>query len=291
MTKKLKYFFFILTTLSCSEEIPETTETKKSGEAEIVSARVDGKDTILTLKYFYPSGKTKAIIEKTTYGHNHGFEKLFYENGILKQEVYIIGQMPWAVGDANTIDGKPLNAGNLAFGNGTYNLYYDDGTPKVKGKLKTGKTDSIWTFYYPNGQIERLVSWKEGFQHGLSKRYFETGQIEAEAEYFEGETTYEKHYYESGNLFKVLNYKNGLLSGECSEYYDDKNKIKQTRIYENGKENGIVKLFFRNGKISQLGKLKNGEPVDTLKMFDEKGKIIDTKIFTPKLSSKNSKTI
>lgn len=276
-------FVFILLLFSCNEEVKKDEEIIKKTDPLILSYEVNGNDTIFKVMSFYPSGKKRAITHITREGIKRGYENFFYENGFQKYEIYFIGETIWGVGNGFSIHGKPLDLGTLAYGVGSYNSYFDDGTLQSKGYYRDSKQDSVWYIYYPDGKLEREVNFKLGLQHGLFKRYFKNGNLDYYAEWENGNCLIVKDYYESGNLFRVSNFKNGLMNGESIEYYDDKKKkIRQSRVFVNGKENGIVKHYNLKGNIESIAKMRNGEYVDTCFLFDEKGNVIDMKIVIEK---------
>ena len=279
---KLIYIFIILTLVSCSEE-PKVENKKSPTDPVVIDAELDGSDTILTVKYFYPSGKVRSITKENTHRQKHGFEKSFFENGIQKYEIYFIGNnTPWGVGKGCSITGDTLDLGTLAFGVGSFNDYYDNGTPKAKGFYKDSKQDSLWTFFYPSGKVEREVNFKGGLQNGLFKRYFENGKLDYYAEWEYGNCIISKDYFESGNIFKIIKYKNGKMHGQAVEYYDSPGKIRQTRVFEYGRENGVVMHYNISGKLESKSMMRDGEYVDTMYLYNDKGKVIDTKIIKPK---------
>lgn len=238
--------FFVL---SCDDNQIE----KPKGDPAIDSFNL--AEGITTKTIYYPNGKVHFIREVDSLGHRRGFEKEYYENGILKHDIHFIGEIPWSVGKGNSIDGKPLNLGTLIFGTGLYNEYYDNGQLRKSGNFKKDECDSIWTFYHKNGKKAAEVNWKDGIQIGQSIQYFE-----------------------SGNKFREVPYVNGRRHGLATEYYDTIGAIRQTRNYVMDIENGEVLHYKLNGKLESKAKMRNGRFVDTCFRYDDKGKIIDQKV-------------
>jgi antitoxin component YwqK of YwqJK toxin-antitoxin module len=280
-------FFIIIFLFGCSDEAQKTNSTAP----QIIGQSINGTDTVLTINYFYPSGKLKYTSEITTYGEKHGFETFYFENGIQKYQYYFIGKHVWTVGKGHTITGDSLYMGNLAFGVGEFRQYSDSGQLQIQGFYRDSQQDSIWSFYYPSGKLERKVGWKNGLQHGKFERYFENGDIDQDIMWENGYKVYSKDYFESKRLFREIHYKNGLEEGQAIEYYDQDNRIRQIRNYKDGKENGYLYHYNPDGTLSEKAKLLNGQIIDTLFKYNSEGQIIETKIIKPKQKTGNSRTI
>lgn len=118
-------------TISCTEQTsdaPPVDSTPKNNQPTYVATLMENGDTMVTVTSYYETGEVKCTQELIR-GQRHGFEKFYFKNGILKYEVYYIGNQEWAVGQGHSIDGKVLDLGTLNFGTGSFKAYYDDGTP------------------------------------------------------------------------------------------------------------------------------------------------------------------
>ena len=60
------------------------------------------------------------------------------------------------------------------------------GQRKLKGKVKDGKRDGKWTWWYLNGQIWTETNYKDGKKDGKWTIWHENGQIWIEANYKDG---------------------------------------------------------------------------------------------------------
>lgn len=113
-------------------------------------------------------------------------------------------------------------------------LFYKKGSDKpysgsVKGSqiglMEEGKREKEWKEFYPNGNIKREVSFKNGVQHGLGSSYLPDGKL-----------------LMRGNLI------NGLQDGVWKKFYPNGNvEIKLT--FENGNREGLKEVFDETGKI------------------------------------------
>ena len=74
---------------------------------------------------------------------------------------------------------KPFTGKNLC--------EYDNGQNKSKGKVKDGKIDDKWTYWFENGRILKEENYKEGKKNGKWTWWNENGQILLELNYKYGE--------------------------------------------------------------------------------------------------------
>jgi antitoxin component YwqK of YwqJK toxin-antitoxin module len=267
--------FFIAACADQSGETSSVDSTPINTKPTFVATVLITGDTIVTLTSYYETGEVKCTQELIG-GQRHGFEKFYFKNGILKYEIYYIGNQEWAVGEGHSIDGKVLDLGTLNFGTGSFKAYYDDGTPYIIGYWKHDNVDSLWTYYYSSGKPEREVNWKNGVQHGVSRRYYESGKIMIDSDWEYGRELAEKQYHKNGNLYHETSFKDGVLHGECREYYDN-GILSQLREYEYGLQSGKYNSYYRSGKIEWEAEMKNNLPSGIWKHYNQDGKLIEEK--------------
>ena len=103
-------------------------------------------------------------------------------------------------------NGKPDGEAILRFESGSRNEnVYKEGL--LNGKCKS---------YFSNGKLGMEGEYKNGKQEGTFKQYYKSGKIAKECEYKNGKSTYEKLYYESGKLARLL--RCGLARRSCKQY-------------------------------------------------------------------------
>ena len=114
----------------------------------------------------------------------------------------------------------------------------------------------IKRIFKPDGKLFAEILRKKGMKNGLSKNFYENGEVEIETNYVndrkEGET---KLYYPGGKICKRLIYKNDLRNG-IEEHYYKNGKIACQIPYLNGEvEPGLLEynsdgvLFMNNPSI------------------------------------------
>ena len=103
--------------------------------------------------------------------------------------------------------------------------YWDDGKIMAKGFfINQNKKDSVWEYYNVLGELKIKTHYSNGKKNG--------------EEYI---------YYRNGNVTQVAMYKNDILNGFTTRYFD--NGAKQIEMkYKNGKLNGAYNVYYANGK-------------------------------------------
>ena len=107
-----------------------------------------------------------------------------------------------------------------------------------------------------------------------------------------------RSYYKSGNIKNLVNYKNGMIDGLATFYYDttkqtvkaeiefENNKITNIyrEFYENGNRKAIINIkknafngnaayFYKNGVLKMKGKYKSNKRHGNWELFNKKGEI------------------
>jgi len=126
----------------------------------------------------------------------------------------------------------------------TTSIYNDDGLlvrrTYHESKIiteQTFKNDTIQhgylrQYYFPSGQLELEVTFKEGVKQGTTKAYYKSGNTKIKGYYNKGEIDgVYLQYYESGNLKEKNNWKLGIPFGEHFEYFEN-GKLHKYQFYD-----------------------------------------------------------
>ena len=191
-----------------------------------------------------------------------GYNKFYYENGILSSE----GTMR---------NGKP---------DGYWKTYSRNGKIKSEGNRKNYMLDSLWKFYDEKGKLLTEMNYLNGKKEGIKRSWDGTGHVLLEeiftADLKQGLTV---NYYLSedttkttGKIRSKFYFDKGKENGTAYEYDQDGNIItileyaygvlkKQeqiNRVDKQGKQQGVWKKFYTDGKIKSeknyLNGMKNG---------------------------------
>lgn len=120
------------------------------------------------------------------------------------------------------------------------------------GEIKNPGFYTIQAFH-ENGNLAVIKSYKNKFEHGISKIYNQDGGIISE-----------------------IMYKDGLLHGTNTHYYGNGRKKSITHYNEDNAE-GEYKYWYENGNLQREGLLKGNYPIGEWKYYNEDGTFMDSK--------------
>jgi len=120
-----------------------------------------------------------------------------------------------------------------------------------QGNYLNGMREGIWCEFHPNGLVQTATSYVNGVKEGL--------HIEMNA---------------NGQLAKRIFFHNDLRHGEYKEF--NYATVKEQRTYKNGKIDGLVKIFYDNGKLMEDGMYQNGLREGVSKWYDQEGNVTIT---------------
>lgn len=120
--------------------------------------------------------------------------------------------------------------------------------PSAQGIYKNGKRNGAWVEYHANGLIKSITSYTDGKKEGIHVELNNNGQ-----------------------LTKRMLYHNNLRHGEYKEF--NYAMIKESRNYSYDKLEGLVEIFYDNGKKMEEGNYKNGTRDGVSKWYDQNGSV------------------
>ena len=144
-------------------------------------------------------------------------------------------------------------------------LFYSCGHVSV-GKENMKEThDSLGRLetqeYYKNGiLVHSIYFYPNGAKH-IEKYYDEKSGIQT-GPYYE--------YYENGNLSRRGYCKNGKMEDTVLLFFSD-GKLNQIQIWHNDFVNGVLKVFFHNGKLASEGKVIDDKQEGAWFLYDSLG--------------------
>jgi uncharacterized protein len=180
--------------------------------------------------------------------------------------------------------------------------YYSNGVLAAKGNYNdTGEKEGLWFYYYKNGAVSEKIIYKNDKTDGLAKWYYPDGTPKGEVLYIDGKQQgVRKEYSRAGLLLNLYNFKDDVLEGPTSVYYnigeaykEYEGKYKEGKLndtlyeyYDNGvlrsskfmlnnkQGNGDIKTFHRNGQLSSRVKNLNGLFEGEYRAYSYDGKLV-----------------
>ena len=127
---------------------------------------------------------------------------------------------------------------------------------------------------YCDGYLCDEKNYKDGKLHGPYKIYHnDNRQIEFDYNFVNGKTNgIQKIYYESGQLYIIVNSKDDLEHGKMKMYRKNGQLWKEESFLD-GKKNGPYKYYYENGSLMSEGNFKNGKRVGIQKIYYENGEL------------------
>ncbi len=172
--------------------------------------------------------------------------------------------------------------------NGLYKSFFEDGKTKFEVTYVKGNIEGKATYYTPTGLIFESGSYSKSLKVGVWLVYSENGSINIKETYVDGilkKTERINGEFTDSFPSKIpkqkLNYKNGMLNGTFTEYYDagewkkeikkgtdgfpDETfetlvgqKTKRTGTYLNNKLHGNVTYYKQDGTLEKTENYNNG---------------------------------
>ncbi len=122
-----------------------------------------------------------------------------------------------------------------------------------EGNITDNKLNGIWRTYYPSGNLQSTVNYKDGLVDGDAYFYYDNDKNTKMAE---------------------IQYSDDLIDGVYMEYYEN-GAQKALLHYEEGVLNGEAEYYYRTGRTKIKGKYKNGRKKGKWYFYDEKGNLIN----------------
>ncbi len=260
-------------------------ETNEKGDAFIGPVKVYKSDQSLLAEGSYDDkGKT-------------GLWKYYYRDGTLKKMLTFKEDKEWGtvteyhpnreISKISTMDDK----GEVVMEE-TYDYKgWKSGTTKVVSVSETEESsyhktgvkeatigfvnhkvkDGAYTFYYDNGNIDRVVSFSKGDYSGPYKKYYENGALNEEYVMENGKVEgKETIYFDNGKVHKEILYRGGKLEGTYTFYYEN-GKTEESGAYRRDKKNGVAKRYTKDGTLYSEIEYDDNVPV-SIQFFGEDGK-------------------
>lgn len=126
------------------------------------------------------------------------------------------------------------------------------------GTLKDGMQEGSWVEYHTGGLVKSVTSYVDGKKEGIAMELNTNGQLEKKMEYHNDQLDGKYVEFRFTTIKEERNYKSGKLEGVVKIYYDN-GKIMEEGAYQNGTRDGISKWYDQEGNVTIEYEYKNGE--------------------------------
>jgi len=258
-------------------------------------------------KFYFDNGNisSEGLIKN---GKPNGYWYAYYPSGIIKSEgnrkLFLLDST-WVFYDVNGNERTKINYKNNKK-NGLKTTYSDSCNIIITENYVNDTLQGFITYYYDTNVVikSKQIFYADNIATGKGYEYGKDGRITTLLTYKKGTLIGKeiinrfdkngnkkgvwKSFYNSGKLKQESNYNNGLLNGYLKEYDEDGKLLKAT-LYIDGVAQlyaeelatlDIKKEYYPNGTVKKEGTYDvTGKEHGTLKFYDEKGNLMDIKIY------------
>ncbi|MBI0400072.1 toxin-antitoxin system YwqK family antitoxin [Cyclobacterium marinum] len=151
---------------------------------------------------------------------------------------------------------------------------YENGVVKEECEFINGRKNGFCKGYYPSGNLEYLVKFKDDILHGKSIFLHENGRVHWEVIFNKGvKNGNVKYYDENGRVFQVSSFKNNELHGTTINYYPC-GTIKSKMTYYNGMLNGDFYSYYEQGNLKMKAYYEEDVLIDFVS-YSLEGEVMD----------------
>jgi len=220
-----------------------------------------GDQKLLSTSY-YESGQTFAEIFWKFDEKDFNLDNLLssWITGIIssytllkKYEIYIHGNVAFWYSN-----GQLFHENNFINGisDGAQIWYRENGNKDYEGFYKNGLKHGMFTVYLDNGKVDFETKVENGIDLWHKAYWRSNGKLMLEDEYFDGKLFKNTSWYESGQIEDKANFialegseeGDESFDGECTFWYEN-GQIKYLLNYKNGVQSGQQKSWDENGNV------------------------------------------
>ena len=231
--RQLLPFIVVFIVISCSKEIPSEKLVERNGLSYEINTETPY--TGVTLSY-HTNGQLSSRVR--------------YKNGLKDGSSEIYNQ-----------NGQIIDLRNYKenIEEGPYELFHENGQISVRGVMENGKPiDGPLRFYFDNGSLETINTYKGGQIDGPYEDYYRTGEIKTRLSVKNGKPDgLQEKFYKNGNEESVYFVTDGVFNGSYKSYWENGNLKKEVN-YLDGKESFEIKTYFENGQLQKNNFLERG---------------------------------
>lgn len=128
--------------------------------------------------------------------------------------------------------------------------------------------------YYPNGQVARRYTVKDGVPQGSYKSYSDSGKIVSDQYLVDGVPNgITRTFYSSGQVRSEMQYVDGLPQGESKEFFENGNiKSESMCSGDMDKLSCSTKLYYEEGGLRSESIMSQGEFIYSI-TYDKEGRV------------------
>ncbi len=221
-----------------------------------------GQERDSTWRFYSPEG---ALTSEEQYrkGKKNGLSRVYFADGSVAEKLTYKDDVPHGDWEQFYQNGQPKLKATVVDGvqyEGKYTMYYDDGKKQIEGSYLSGKKESSWYEYNPDGSIKVIYVYRNG---NITEEHLQNGSFEK--------------YYPNDILRSAYNYKNGKKHGSFKEYFAQGEWRTEEDKDEFGNTFPVQRLY--GTQVQREGKYLDGELHGEIVTYDTSGKVISREKF------------
>jgi antitoxin component YwqK of YwqJK toxin-antitoxin module len=140
---------------------------------------------------------------------------------------------------------------------------FDDDRLVEEGMLFKGEKTGTWITYHGDRRnFPKIVAnYAGGVLNGPYMEFNQYGQFEVVAHYRNNRLHGRVSKYKVTRLVEELTYKEGVLDGPYTLFYENSDFVQRTAEFKDGKEHGTIRYFNENGEVTMQYEYRNGEKI------------------------------
>ena len=248
-------------------------------------------------------------------GKKDGLQKNFYDTGVIKSEETDSMDVLHGMSRFYNEEGELTRQSNFVngietgiskeFSNGriitltTYKNGYITKEEKINRTDRNGMKQGSWKDLYENDAVKNEGFYRDGKRDGIFKEFDRNGRVVKKEEYrndilvqtvkaVEEKYDVKRSYYPDGSVKTIGTYKRGLPEGIFREYdakgnltdtakvYSGGRLLSQGKLDDQGREQGLWREFYEDGKIKSEGNYKDGRREKEWNFYYNNGQVEQT---------------
>lgn len=223
--------------------VSRNTEGVLIGEYSMINGNTIGEE-----HWYYPSGALQEVATQVN-GDYEGVCKRYYEDGILQSEFNYKNGMRNGSGKGYNELGNLMVCSEYKDGlrHGVRQHFWDNGKLAESFTYNEGRiVDGDVPFYDMEGNVVFTTHWVDGLRYD----YFPSGAVQSQVPYFNGRAQgISKIFYENGQVQRVAVLKDDKINGTETTYYPN-GSLESTTGFVNGVRNGKSYHWNENGQLA-----------------------------------------
>ncbi|MFZ4520678.1 MAG: toxin-antitoxin system YwqK family antitoxin [Bacteroidales bacterium] len=144
-----------------------------------------------------------------------------------------------------------------------------------EGRFKDGIPTGEFRYFYPDGKLKTTSRMSNNGRRAATVSYFPNGKKLAEGNYLDEkrDSTWQFYSESNGTLVSVESYVAGLVNGLSKIYYPE-GGLSELYYFKNGVKDGLWEQYYLDGKLKLRGAYKSGEKQGSFKTYYNSGHVM-----------------